>query len=471
VPVSYSGAVMPVWIRVRPPADTRPGLYNGTVTVQADGLDTTVIPLLVRVHGYTLPEPHEWRVRQLNIFSPYSLALHYGVPMWSEKHWKMIEESLRLMYEINARRVDIDLVPVLRARKSPVEHSMLRLVKRKSGEGYDYDFTVIDRLLETVGKVMKKPLPLQVNCWGDDRIKVNKKRIPGWGEGNRSVAVLDRETGKISSIANPTPGTSENYAFWKPILDQLRTKIEKRGWYKATALGHQTYAFVPNPRQVDIALRIWPDAVYAWSSHCGTLNGTFKSSKGKRVPVRYAECVWTAGKHEPRGWRRLLEPGRDNNIWDFSFRNMHRDDSPLSTLLRIVEDAILRGHDGLGYMCSDFLPIENHSKKGQYYLLSSRVGNVIGASTRSFLAAGPDGPVATGRYEMLREGSQQSEMILFLERALRAKKVDGELAKEVNAYLNARSEAFIKGWHVNRRRSDRRLFELVAEVGGAVDGR
>jgi hypothetical protein len=181
------------------------------------------------------------------------------------------------------------------------------------------------------------------------------------------------------------------------------------------------------------------------------------------VPVRYSECVWTAGKRAHRGWRRLLKPGRDRSIWNYSFRNEHKDCSPLTTLLRIPEDAILRGHDGLGYMCSDFLPIET-GKKGQYYLLSSRVGNVIGASTRSFLAAGPDGPAATGRYEMLREGIQQCETILFLERALGQKRIGGALARKLNTYLDARSTSFLKGWHVNRRQSDRRLFELAAEV-------
>jgi hypothetical protein len=122
-------------------------------------------------------------------------------------------------------------------------------------------------------------------------------------------------------------------------------------------------------------------------------------------------------------------------------------------------------------MCSDFLPIEDPGKKGRCYLLNSKVGNVLGASTRSFLAAGPDGPVATGRYEMFREGTQQCETLIFLERALRAKKIDGELAGKVNAHLDARSRAFLKGWHANRRESDRKLFELAAEVAAKASGR
>ena len=124
----------------------------------------------------------------------------------------------------------------------------------------------------------------------------------------------------------------------------------------------------------------------------------------------------------------------------------------------------MRGHDGLGYLCADFLPVENTKRKGRYYQVQARSGGVLGGSTTSILAAGPDGPVATGRYEMFREGVQQSETILFLQRALNAKKIDAELAKRVNTYLDARGRNFIKNWSTKRRASDRQLFMLAAEV-------
>ena len=84
--VNCNGAVMPVWITVRPPKNAPAGLYEGTVTVQADALDTIKIPVRCTVHDWTLPDPIDYRVKQLNVFSPYSLALHYDVPLWSDRH-------------------------------------------------------------------------------------------------------------------------------------------------------------------------------------------------------------------------------------------------------------------------------------------------------------------------------------------------------------------------------------------------
>jgi len=335
----------------------------------------------------------------------------------------------------------------------------------KPGGGYTYDFSVIDKMLDLAAKTMGSPLPLQVNCWGDDRFKDKKKNVStAWATSAKNVAVMDPKTGKLTALDNPPPGSEENYAFWKPILDELRKRIEKRGWVAVTALGHQSYCWEPSPGQVTVAHRIWPDGVYSFSAHSGVLNGRFKGNGGVVMPVPYSECVWTQGQLEPRGCRRLLADGRDRSIWDSSSRNAHQDNSSLLTLLLKPEEMILRGHDGLGYMCSDFLPIENPNRKDQYFLLDTSVGNVIGNSTRSFLAAGPEGPIATGRYEMFKEGVQVSQTILFLERLLQDKKIEGDLAKRINAYLDRRSESFIRGWHVNRRQSDRELFTLAAEA-------
>jgi hypothetical protein len=468
--VNCDGAVLPLWVTVDVPEHAKPGLYKGTVTVRATGLKETVLPVHCHVYGWTLPDPVDYRVRQLNIFSPYSLALHYKVPYWSDKHLKLIEQSYRLMAAINARRVDIDLVPVLRARSAPIEHSMLRLVPKKDGKGYTYDFSIIERIFDAVEKRMQAPLPLQVNCWGDDRKRGKDKKVTrAWAVSNEHVPVLDPETGNLSSIPNPPPGSEENYKFWKPILDDLRKRIEKRGWWKAVAIGHQSYCWQPAPEQLDVARRIWSDGVWNFSAHSGTLNGVFKGAKGAVMLVPYSECVWTQGRLAPRGYRRLLEPGRDESIWNSSSRNGHYDDSGLFTLLLKPEEMILRGHDGLGYMCSDFLPIQR--KKGRYYLLNSKVGNVLGNSTRSFLAAGPEGPAPTGRYEMFRDGVQLCEAMIYLQRALDAKKVQGELAKRVNAYLDKRSQRFLKGWHVNRPSLDRELLALAADVEAAVGER
>jgi len=466
-PNPNAGAVAPIWVTVRVPKDARADTYQGKVTVQADGLETTEVPLRLTVFGWTLPDPVDFRVRQLNVFSPYSLAQHYGVPYWSDKHFDLIARSMKLMAQINARRVPVDLAVSVRTGTVDIRNSMVRWIKAKNGQGYTYDFSVVDKYFDVVEKTMKGPLPLRVNCWGD----FNRKKKNEWTTA-KAVALLDPATGKLSRIPNPPPGTEENYAFWKPVLDQLRARIEKRGWWGVTCIGHQSYCWAPHPGSVHVARRIWPDAAWNYTSHAGRLGGSFQGTvKNETMPIRYSECVWTQGTLEPRGYRRLLEPGRDKKIWNSVSRNQHLDGSPLLTLLRKPEELVMRGHDGLGYLCSDFLPVPNPRRKGQFYKLSCNCGGVRGRSTQSLLAAGPDGPIATGRYEMFREGVQVCEAILFLERALREKRIAGDLAQRVDACLQERGTAFVNGWTAGRIRRDRALFALAAQVAGTVKGR
>ena len=50
-----AGENQPLWVRVKAPANTAPGLYRGQITVNADGFTTTV-PLEVEVYGFSLPD-------------------------------------------------------------------------------------------------------------------------------------------------------------------------------------------------------------------------------------------------------------------------------------------------------------------------------------------------------------------------------------------------------------------------------
>jgi len=455
-----AGAVAPVWITVRVPKNAKPGNYEGKVTVRADGLPPTEIPVHLTIHDWALPDPVDFRVRQLNVLSPYSLARYYGVEYWSDRHFELIRRSLALMAEINARRVDVDLAVGLRGGPASPANSIVRWVRAKDGDGYSYDFSALDKYFDLIEQTIKKPLPLQVNVWGD----INRKNRTQWLTA-KAVALLDPATGKISPLEQPPPGTEESYRFWKPALDQLRKRIEKRGWFDVTCLGHQSYCWTPPPGAVSTARRIWPDAVWSYTSHSGRLGGSFKGSKkGEAMPIRYSECVWTQGRLSARGYRALLAPGRDEKIWNSVSRNQHRDSSPLLTLLMKPEEMIMRGHDGLGYLCSDFFPIPDPRRKGRFYMLPAGRGGVRGQSTRSLLAPGPDGPIATGRYEMFREGVQLCEAILFLQRALDGKKIGGPLADRVNRYLDERGTAFIRGWREGRLERDRQLVALAAEV-------
>jgi hypothetical protein len=53
----------------------------------------------------------------------------------------------------------------------------------------------------------------------------------------------------------------------------------------------------------------------------------------------------------------------------------------------------------------------------------------------ALIAPGPDGPLATVRYEMFREGLQEAEARLVIEKALVAGRVEGPVADAARAEL------------------------------------
>jgi hypothetical protein len=88
-------------------------------------------------------------------------------------------------------------------------------------------------------------------------------------------------------------------------------------------------------------------------------------------------------------------------------------------------------------------------------------------SQMSLLYPGPDGPVATERFEMFRESVELTEALLFIEQAVAEKKLSEDLQKRANAYLDYRGKAFVERWYVLRNmpgEDDGKLLELAGEV-------
>ncbi len=61
------------------------------------------------------------------------------------------------------------------------------------------------------------------------------------------------------------------------------------------------------------------------------------------------------------------------------------------------------------------------------------------------LAPGEQGAISTHRFEMLREGLQECEARVFIEKAILAEKIDAALAKRAQAVLDERIPAMRKG--------------------------
>lgn len=452
-PVDYTGftagAVAPLWFTVRVPKNTKPGLYEGMVTVEAAGLRPTTVPLRVSVSAWTARDPKDFRLQ----FFPYSLeeslALYYNVPLWSDKHFELIRKSLALGAEINARQVFVNLVVDADGPGSNPE-SLVRWIRQPDGS-YKHDFTIFDKYLDTVAKAIGKPHPLQF----------------GW-ESSPFVTVFDPKSNQVERAALAGLSGDAAVAFWRPVFDEIRKKLDARGWASEAIFKSSNIVGGPLPAgTIDVASKLWPGGEWASFSHNGPAEFT-GSTTNTVMKIRLRAHVW-----DGEG------PGNIRKTWQPSayaackvYRYLGNGENPPLTDMRWRPEELMRyGYDGLAPFGLDAFPLKTPA--GGYAHRSRSPG------TRGFmpyttivtlLYPGPDGPVVTERYEMLREGLQLTEALLDVEQAVAQYKVgtsDAGFWRRATRYCRDRNRAFAYGWFGGRflqAENDAALLDLAGEL-------
>ncbi|HUV39828.1 MAG TPA: glycoside hydrolase domain-containing protein [Planctomycetota bacterium] len=460
------GAVTSIWITTDVPADAKPGRYAGELTIRADGEKPVRVPVVLDVADWKLPDPQDYSTWVELIQSPDTLVEEYGLERWSDAHFEMIARSMKHLNRIGSRVV---YVPVICHTNLGNEESMVRWVRKPDGT-FDWDFSVMERYLDTVEQHMGRPKVVCFWVWEKfmfpsvenpatyeyDRPTVRTNDNPRGtnddireyiGKGPR-VTVLDPATRKVSKEFLPYLLAPRSKAIWKPLFVALRKQLGKRGLLDAMMLGTPS----------DVTLRKEHFAFFnevapgvPWVSHSHMLHNRIFEAGGARLGYYSTvfNVVFALDPDEGRrhGWQKPELHAHLLRNWD-----LNTDDMPLTTWRHMTELNIAGSQRGIGHLGADFWSVVKNSRR-------SRVGRIYEkypeGNWRSndictaVLAPGPDGPVATDRYEMLREGVQECEARIFIERALvdetlRAKLGD-DLAKRCQETLDERTRAMIRG--------------------------
>jgi hypothetical protein len=436
-------AVAPLWFTVRVPTNAAAGRYEGRITIAAQGFPSRTVPLHVQVYDWVMPDARDWCMQNFIYHAEEMEALHYGVTNYSARHFELVGKTLALLAELNSRQVMVNLVCNFfasgygGANSNP--ESLVRWVKQPDGT-FQHDFTQFDRYLDVVAKTVGKPRTLRLNCWGE----YNPKRIgtSGWisadfdNTGERPVTVFDPATGQLSRMKQPPLGTEENYRFWKPVFDELLKKIKARGWLDETTLGYNAWFATSFPALIDVANRLWPGGEWSFTGHNGASGMLFRGSDTNTVMiVRHADTVYGGPGGSP-------EPPPRRNTLTFGCRLYQFDSSPLNELRLLPENYVLnQGYDGLGDFGANLYPLKR--PVGGYYVPAAGAGTGWagdGRSTLALLYPGPDGPVATERFEMLREGIELCEAVSFVRNTLTKDKKSAVLSP----HLRQRAERYLR---------------------------
>jgi len=439
------GAVAPVWVTVHVPKETPPGAYKGEVTIRAEGQQPVRVPLEVKVVDWTLPDPQDYRTLVEMLQSPDTLALEYGVPLWSDRHWELIAESFRLISPSGSRFV---YVPLIAETNFGHGESMVRWIKKSDG-GYDYDFSIMEKYLDVAAENLGQPKIVVFYVW--DVYMLQRERSPRNGGEGRIYEALEnrnalREQGPVVTMLDAATGVTHNTvlphytdpaskSLWQPVFDQLRQRMAERGLDKAMMLGMMTDAW-PSKEEVAFLGELAPNVPWVVHSHGGAGDMIYGLAD-----TGYQIRVWGishATEKSLLGWKLPILLNR-------YFRQGSFDRYPNSTWRYMCDFAISGNQRGVGRLGADFWRVLK-DKKGQ------RKGRAYAAYPysnwrnldiyTSLLAPGPNGPGATQHLVQLLEGVQECEARIVVERAvsdpaLRATLGDS-LAAECEAALEER---------------------------------
>jgi Glycoside hydrolase 123, catalytic domain/Glycoside hydrolase 123 N-terminal domain len=471
-------AVQPVWVTVKVPAGTAAGEYRGKLTIEAGGQGQVVVPVEVKVHGWTAPDAKNYATFVEMNQSPETLAKYYKVKMWSEEHWKLVDKSFEHIGTVGAKTI---VIPVIARARFGNQHGMIRWVRK--GDKWDYDTSIMEKYLDTAIKHLGKvPVvnfhisePAATAYYWKVRHGQTRKPPPS------KVTQLDPKTGKLTNIDAPIFGTPESISFWKPVFERISKIMSARGMKKSMMIGteHDLGYF---PKIVTDIKKFAPGCTWISCTHAGP-NKWMKTKAG--LPVGYAINVWqgwripSPAKKRLQGWRWVEAP--EKGIHCYWPRQSFTESAHLGMISGILEGLIIggpnnpsKGYPGLAYQAADFWPIRG--AKGRSNNILDRFPEAMWGSlnisngTERWLRPGPNGALATTRLEVLREGIEEANARVYLERALSTPasraKLGAKLAGDAQALLDQRTRILSGGdwdhWLAGKEARRTRLFAAAA---------
>ncbi|OGF50001.1 MAG: hypothetical protein A2231_03580 [Candidatus Firestonebacteria bacterium RIFOXYA2_FULL_40_8] len=455
-PEPVPGAVVPVWVTVNVPKDAKADEYEGELKITLENGGPFNVPVKLKVYDYALPNPNDFVTWAELIQSPETLALVYKVPLWSEKHWKLIEKSLAY---IGAFGTKTCYIPLICKTNMGNAESMVRWTKEK--DKYKYDFSIMDKYLDLVEKYQGKPsvvclyvwdIFLNEGEWTYEKVlskEINEERAAAVGKGPE-VTIL--KNGKSEVLELPKYTGTEANALWKPLVTELKARLQKRKLDKAMMIGIETDTR-PDAAIVKFWKEILPEAPWVKQAH----------NLGKNQPG-YTASVWS--RHtildsiveksdviSGKGWK--------SKYLDTFFPRGLRNNDVITTFRMLGEITAFGKQRGFARLGADFWDME--SGKGISNFIQHGASGGIASDGRflksswralnirtSLLASGPDGAITTTRYEMMREGLQECEARIMLEKALDEQKLRIDQAKKVEKLLKERNLAIYNGFYDNR---------------------
>jgi hypothetical protein len=451
----------PYWLSVKIPADAVPGLYHGAVRVAGPDFPAATLPLDVEVLDWEVPNPHDFQTLVAIEQSPYGVAKQYQTPLWSDKHWELIEASLRQLARAGNT---LWFVPVLLYTEfGNRDDSMIRWIRKKDG-ALAFDYATLDRYLDLIVKNCGTPSFISF-------VVMHGFAAPP------EVKILDEASGKEErlKLGPDVPGREK---YWQPFALALYGHMAAKGLAQAMYWGYG-WDQDGDPKLKPLLRQFVPEVFWNCGSHDAhvALTGSLPDpSLTAFYKTTYSASAWTgAPQTSAEEYYKVVENIQSFLIGGESQKGWKvRDQILLSTpridsgaivvngtstpwVFRIFpERAMFTGYRGTGRMGGDYWAKSYHDGCGHY-------GGAPGFSIMKSLWPGSNGAESSARFEAMIEGLQELEARIFVEQTLDRGILTAAQARYVTAQLDRHFKGTFAvglGWQAR----SRMMYELASKV-------
>lgn len=442
-PATVFGAVVPVWVTVNVPLDAKAGEYAGQLRISVGDEQAAEVPIELEVLDWAVPDPQDYRTWVELFQSPDTLAVEYGVELWSDRHFELIAKSMAFLHEVGSR---VLYVPLICRTNLGNEQSMVRWIP-KGNDQYEYDFTVMEEYLDLAEKHMGRPKIVALNVWdiyvgAKQKLDTSERagevralehlsdRGIALGEGP-VVTAFDPATQEARDLELPPYTAPQSKAAWGPLFTELQKRLARRGLSDTMMLGIMTDAW-PSKEEVQFFKEIAPDLPWVSHSHHG-VHGQGPSKIYGLAESGYQTRVWhVAFDDDPTNGR--MYGWKQPELIAYYVRARNFNSFPLTTWRHLAEFSITGAQRGIGRLGADFWQAIRDKRGRRVGTVSMRYPQSSWRNLdlySSLLAPGPEGPVATTRLELYREGVQECEARIAIESALADDGLKGKLGDDL----------------------------------------
>ena len=221
-PLQYGGKISicstslsAIWIEFRLPEDMKAGEYDLKITLPTEKHGTYENNFTLEVIDAVLPSED---IHFTQWFHSDCLADYYRVPVWSEEHWRIVENFARVAVEngINTLLTPIFTPPLDTAVGG--ERTTVQLLDiTKDGDKYTFDFTKLQRWIDMCDRVGVKSFEIA-------------HLFTQWGAAH-APKIMATENGEYKKIFGwETDSTSYEYTnFLRQMLTEFLAFMKKGG--------------------------------------------------------------------------------------------------------------------------------------------------------------------------------------------------------------------------------------------------